>query len=226
MSSGRRLVLPKVTGGSPNYRPQPQPLIARPSPGAVIGRTASIIVGPKGSDEEIMRPEVGICMACDDPFYGPEAIRLLYGQVYYQGIDGDEPQFRIMDYQDGTVGPKWLCLKCADQCEVLSGAHIFEISRRLERTQKGWCGLCNDCIEPFDARDPDNWSGAIRLELGIWQPAVPFHPTSDEKHFHWHCLTELGLDMDMLVPDDDAPSEEDLANAEYFGYPLTEDDLR
>ena len=175
----------------------------------IITRAANPRVQPRREPQQTST-EVGICLYCGELFYGPEAIRLMHGKVTYPNEQPNEPKFEPEPYPD-TIMVKWLCLDCATEHDILGGERIFQISRRLQEMQKGWCCLCHECIQPFPIKD---WSSALRLELGIMRPSTrgnffQFHPTRGEGHFHWGCLEAIGLDMNAIIEsEEDLPTEE------------------
>jgi len=153
--------------------------------------------------------KIGDCLYCGDAFCGPEAIRLMYGAITFPRGTPYEAEFSLMDYPDGAR-VKWLCPDCGFQHDVLGGEKIFQLSRRLQEMQKGWCCLCHQCIQPYPNAD---WSSAIKLELGAMGRSTKgdfyrFYPNAPEGHFHWGCLEDLNLDLDSLITgDDDKPPD-------------------
>jgi hypothetical protein len=106
---------------------------------------------------------------------------------------------------------KWLCLDCANEHYIIHDEY-FGLSELIENLQQGWCCLCEEGIQPYPIKD---WSAALKIELvqklrSTRGNAFQFYPLEHASgHVHWGCMDELGLEMNHLIEDVDAPDEKD-----------------
>jgi hypothetical protein len=140
---------------------------------------------------------------------GPEAVRLTHGRVTYPQGRPHEAEFQTTKFPDLTK-VKWLCLGCADEHRILHD-DFFGLSEFMQNLQHGWCCLCKKDIQPYPIKD---WSSALNIELvqklrSTRGNAFQFYPIEGASgHVHWGCMDDLGLEMNCLVEDVDAPDEE------------------
>lgn len=154
-----------------------------------------------------------MCFKCGELFYGPEAVRLTHGRVTYPQGRPHEAEFQSTKFPDLTR-VKWLCLDCANEHYILHD-EFFGLSELMQDLQRGHCCLCEETIQPYPIKD---WSAAINIELvqklrSTRGNAYQFYLVEGASgHVHWGCMDEIGLQMNYLVDDSDAPNEED-----YYG---------
>ena len=155
---------------------------------------------------KIYRPRdpepIGTCLLCEEPFAGPDAIRLRHGCVQ-QRKWGTE--FHQLPFDDLSK-LKWLCPSCAwDNSIVADDGRRF--SPRLNGlSDDGQCCLCKQVIEPYPLEE---WSSAILIELGAMQQSTKgafsiFQPQYSG-HLHYFCMDDFNIELWRLIERSDAP---------------------